>query len=129
MGSGNHSCIVRFGPFEADLVTAELRKEGARLALQVQPFQVLALLLKQPGELVTRERFRTQSWAQDTFVVFDHPLNPAIKKTRVALEDDAEPPKYIETPPRGGYLFIPPVKPPPIEAPDSGIAHATRRKI
>jgi len=77
MGSGNHSRTVRFGPFEADLVTAELRKEGATLALQVQPFQVLALLLKQPGELVTREQLRTQIWAQDTFVDFDHALNTA----------------------------------------------------
>src|SRR5262249_26837387 len=120
MGSGNHSCIVRFGPFEADLVTAELRKEGARLALQVQPFQVLALLLKQPGELVTRERLRTKTWSHAPFVDFNHPLNTANKKTRGARKDAPDPPKYTETPPRRGYLFIPPAKPPPIEAPDSG---------
>jgi DNA-binding winged helix-turn-helix (wHTH) protein/Tol biopolymer transport system component len=106
MGSNHHPRIVRFGPFEADLDTAELRKEGTKMPLQVQPFQVLAVLLKQPGELVTREQLRSQIWAQDTFVDFDHALNTAITKIRLALEDDAEHPTYIETLPRRGYRFI-----------------------
>lgn len=125
MGSGNHSRTVRFGPFEADLVTAELRKEGATLALQVQPFQVLALLLKQPGELVTREQLRTQIWAQDTFVDFDHALNTAITKIRLALGDDAEHPKYIETLPRRGYRFIAAVERPRPEMPQAGVGDTT----
>ncbi len=98
--------IVRFGPFEADLQTAELRKEGEKLILQVQPFQVLAVLLKRPGELVTREVLRSQVWPNDTFVDFDHAVNTSIAKIRVALDDDAEHPTYIETLPRRGYRFI-----------------------
>jgi DNA-binding winged helix-turn-helix (wHTH) protein len=109
MGSNHHPRIVRFGPFEADLETAELRKEGMKMPLQVQPFQVLAVLLKQPGELVTREQLQSQIWAQDTFVDFDHALNTAITKIRLALEDDAEHPTYIETLPRRGYRFIGPM--------------------
>lgn len=106
MSPSIHPRIVRFGPFEANLETAELRKEGAKLPVQIQPFQVLAVLLKQPGELITREQLRSQIWAQDTFVDFDHALNTAITKIRLALGDDAEHPTYIETLPRRGYRFI-----------------------
>ena len=94
MESGDHSRIARFGPFEADLGTGELRQEGTRLALQGQPFQVLAILLKHSGELVTREQLRYQVWPQDTFVDFDHALNTAITKIRVALGDNAERPNF-----------------------------------
>src|SRR5690349_14349083 len=106
MESSKHSRIMRFGPFVADLETGELRKDGLKLALQVQPFQVLAILLKNSGGLVTREQLQSHVWPKDTFVDFDHALNTAITKIRLALGDDAEHPKYIETLPRRGYRFI-----------------------
>lgn len=117
MQSGDHSRMVRFGPFEADLETGELRKEGARVSLQVQPFQVLALLLNHAGELVTRDQLRSQIWPQDTFVDFGHALNTAITKIRIALGDNAERPVFIETLPRRGYRFIGIVQTPDIKAP------------
>src|SRR5215467_11326204 len=98
--------VVRFGLFEANIQTAELRKNGARVPLQGQPFQVFAILLQQPGELVTREDLRRKVWPDDTFVDFDHGLNTAITKIRTALEDSAENPQFVETLPRRGYRFI-----------------------
>ena len=97
---------LRFGIFEADLRTGELRKRGARIRLQEQPFQVLAVLLARPGELVTRDELRTRLWTVDTFVDFDHGLNKAINKIREALGDSAESSRFIETVPRRGYRFI-----------------------
>src|SRR5215468_2976976 len=101
---------VRFGPFDVDLRSGELRKHTIRLKLQDQPFQVLALLLEHPGELVTREELRQKLWPADCFVDFDTGLNNAIKKLRGALGDSAEEPRYIETMPRRGYRFIPRVE-------------------
>jgi DNA-binding winged helix-turn-helix (wHTH) protein/tetratricopeptide (TPR) repeat protein len=101
---------TRFGPFEVDLRSGELYKHGIHLKLQDQPFQVLALLLEHPGELVTREDLRQKLWSADTFVDFDTGLNSAIKKLRDALSDSAEEPRYIETLPRRGYRFIAPVE-------------------
>jgi len=98
--------VVRFGVFEADLQTGELRKNGVRVPLQGQPFQVCAILLSHSGELVTREELRLRVWPEDTFVDFDQALNTAIAKIRTALEDDAENPKFVETLPRRGYRFI-----------------------
>jgi len=129
MGSGNHSRIVRFGPFEADLETGELRKDGVKLALQVQPFQVLAILLKNAGGLVTREQLQSQVWPKDTFVDFDHALNTAVTKIRLALGDDAEHPTYVETLPRRGYRFIAAAETSPIEAPHAEAAHASSWKM
>src|SRR4051812_5188911 len=103
--------IRRFGPFEADLKTGELRKSGSRLRLQEQPFQVLAMLLARPGELVTREELRQRLWPADTFVDFDHSLNTAINKLRDTLGDSASAPKYIETLARRGYRFVADVTP------------------
>src|SRR5215212_3877420 len=97
---------LRFGIFEADLRTGELRKRGVRVRLQEQPFQVLAALLARPGELVTREELQSRVWAADTFVDFDHGLNKAINKIREALGDSAESPRFIETVARRGYRFI-----------------------
>jgi len=129
MKDGTDSCTIGFGPFEADLDTAELRKEGAKLALQIQPFQVLAFLLKRPGELVTREQLRSRVWPEDTFVDFDHALNTSIAKIRLALGDDAEHPKYIETLPRRGYRFIAAVETLRTEPPAAELANAPGRKI
>jgi len=101
--------VIRFGPFEADLYTRELRKRGIRIKLQDQPFQILAMLLERPGELVTREEIRTKLWPEDTFVDFDHGLNAAIRRLREALNDSADIPRYVETLPRRGYRFLAPV--------------------
>src|SRR5437016_5417889 len=98
--------FAKFGPYEADLHTGELRKHGIRLRLQEQPFQVLAMLLSHPGDLVTREQLQKRLWAGDTFVDFDHGLNTAINKLREVLSDSSAPPKYIETLPRRGYRFL-----------------------
>ena len=102
---------VRFGPFEVDLRTAELFKDGARVRLQEQPFQVLAMLLERPGELVTRDALRQRLWPADTFVDFDHSLNTAINKLRDVLGDSAAEPRYIETLARRGYRFVAVVTP------------------
>jgi len=109
MELGNHSRILRFDRFEADLETGELRKNGVELPLQGQPFQVLAILLTNSGTLVTREQLRSQVWPKDTFVDFDHALNTAITKIRLALGDDAEHPTFIQTLPRRGYRWMTPV--------------------
>jgi len=100
---------VRFGPFEADLQTQELWKNSIRLKLGGQPFGILIMLLGRPGQLVTREEFRSELWSSDTFVDFDHGLNAAMNKLRECLNDTPDDPKYIETLPRRGYRFIAPV--------------------
>jgi len=97
---------IRFGVFELNFTTGELHKQGAKIKLQEQPFQVIQILLEKPGEIVTREEIRQKIWPSDTFVDFDHGLYNAIKRLREALGDDAESPKYIETVPRRGYRFI-----------------------
>ena len=106
METSDRTRAARFGAFEVDLRSGELRKYGIRLKLQDQPFQVLAHLLEHPGEVVTREELRLKLWPADTFVDFDTGLNSAIKKLRDALSDSAEQPRYIETLPRRGYRFI-----------------------
>src|ERR1700751_2112838 len=97
---------VSFGVFEVDLRSGELRKQGKRIKLQEQPFQVFAVLLQRPGDVVTREELRSQIWPQDTFVDFDNSLNTAINKLREALGDSADNPRFIETLPRRGYRFL-----------------------
>ena len=101
--------LVRFGTFEVDLPAGELRKSGARLKLTGQPFQVLAILLESPGEVVAREELQKRLWP-DTFVDADHNLNTAINKIREVLGDSAESPRFVETLPRRGYRFIAPVE-------------------
>ncbi len=103
------SAILRFGVFEVDVRSGELRKQGVRIKLQEQPFHVLAVLLQRPGEVVTREELRSENWSADTFVDFDNSLNTAINKLREALGDSADNPRFIETLPRRGYRFIAPV--------------------
>ncbi len=100
---------ARFGVFEADLQQRVLTKSGLRIKLQGQPFQVLAMLLERPGELVTRDEIRQRLWSDDTFVEFDDGLNTAIKKLRAALGDSADIPRFVETVPRRGYRFLAPV--------------------
>src|SRR3954452_15902231 len=97
---------IRFGPYELDLRTAELRKNTLRIRLQEQPFLILVALLERPGELVLREEIRNKLWPDDTVVEFDHGINAAVKRLREALCDSVKKPRYIETPPRRGYRFI-----------------------
>ena len=101
-----HFGVFRFGVFEADLRSRELRKQGRQLRVQDQPFAVLALLLERAGTVVTREELRQSLWAADTFVDFEHGLNTAVNKVREALGDSANNPRFIETLPRRGYRFI-----------------------
>ena len=117
----NNHRIARFGVFELDLMTGELRKSGVKQRLQGQPIQVLTLLLERAGDIVTREELRQKLWASDTFVDFDHSLNTAINKVREALGDSASSPRYVETLARRGYRFIAPVQA-PVEPPASILA-------
>ena len=101
---------VRFGVYEVDLRSSELRKQGRKVKLQEQPFRILALLLEQRGEVVTREELRKRLWSDDTFVDFDHSLNTAVMRLRVSLGDSSDNPRFIETLPRHGYRFIAPLE-------------------
>lgn len=130
--------VLRFEEFEVDLRSCELRKRGARLRLQDQPFQVLRVLLENRGEIVGREELKQRLWPADTFVDFDDGLNTAVKKLRDTLGDSTEHPRYIETIPRHGYRFIGTVQPqqqvaerPSLEAgtsPEISVAKSSFRK-
>jgi TolB-like protein/DNA-binding winged helix-turn-helix (wHTH) protein/Flp pilus assembly protein TadD len=120
MPEASNPVRLRFGVFELDLRAGELRKQGVRLKLQEQPFQVLAMLLERPGETVTREELRNRLWTADTFVDFDHGVNKAVNRIREALGDSATSPRFVETVARRGYRFLaevtiveaaPPVRP------------------
>ncbi len=104
--------VVRFNTYEVHLRAGELYRAGHKIRLQDQPFRVLAMLLERPGEVVAREELQKRLWPADTFVDFDHSLNTAIKKLRLALCDDKENPRFIETLPKRGYRFIGTVKQP-----------------
>ncbi len=136
MGEASQSAppSLRFGVYEVDLQAGELRRKGRKLKLQEQPFQVLALLLEHPGEVVTREALREKLWPADTFVEFDHSLNTAISKIREALGDLADNPRFVETLPRRGYRFIAPVEglgqaPPAQAAPEVPTAPVRRARF
>src|SRR5262245_3147558 len=103
--------IIRFADFELDLGSGELRKSGgAPVLLAEQPFRILATLIRQSGNLVTRDELRRALWTEDTFVDFEHSLNAAIKRLREALGDSASDPRFIQTIPRRGYRFIAPME-------------------
>ena len=112
--------IARFGVFELNFAAGELRKNGAKLRLQEQPFRVLVLLLERTGDVVTREEIRQKLWPADTFVDFDHSLNTAVNKLREVLGDSASSPRYIETLARRGYRFIAPVQSETSHGPSTG---------
>src|SRR5450755_3975118 len=107
--SNREARLLRFAVFEVDLDSGELRKNGARIRLQEQPFQVLTALLQNAGQVVTREHLREKIWPADTFVDFDHSLNTAVNKIREALGDSASSPRFVETLARRGYRFVAPV--------------------
>jgi len=106
--AGDGGRVIRFGVFEADLDSGELRRRGARVRLQERPFRILVALLTRPNEVVTRQQLRETLWAADTFVDFDHGLDAAVNKLREALGDSAANPRFIETLPRRGYRFLAP---------------------
>jgi DNA-binding winged helix-turn-helix (wHTH) protein len=97
---------IRFEAFELDLLTGELHKAGSRIPLQDKPARLLTLLANRPGELVTRDEIQRELWKDGEFVEFEHAVNTAIRKIRIALEDNTESPRIIETLPRKGYRFI-----------------------
>ena len=101
--------VVRFGVFELNLKAGELRREGLKVRLQQQPFQILRLLLERPGELVTHAEIIRLLWPNGTIVEYEHSVKTAVKKIRHALSDDADAPRYVENLPRRGYRFIYPV--------------------
>src|SRR5215475_11244554 len=116
-----HKAVVRFGVFEANLLSGELRKHGLQIRIGGQPFKILSILLERPGEVVTREELQKSLWSAETFVDFEHSLNSAVKKLREALGDSAETPRYVETLPRLGYRFIAPLN----AAPETSAAPET----
>jgi len=97
---------LRFGSFEANARAGELRKQGLKVKLQDQPFQILIMLLERPGEVVTRQEIHRRLWPADTFVDFDHGLNNAVNRLREAIGDSADKPRFVETIPKKGYRFI-----------------------
>src|SRR5579871_6344009 len=118
-GAGtNGARSIQFGTFEVDLRAGELRRNGSRVKLQEQPFQVLTVLLEQPGEVVSRDELQKRLWPADTFVDFDHSLNAAIRRLRDALGDSAENPTFVETVARRGYRFLAPVSATPTNGSD-----------
>jgi eukaryotic-like serine/threonine-protein kinase len=140
----NGNRTVRFGAFEADLHSGEVRKSGSRIKLQEQPFKVLQILLEHPGDVVTRDELQSRIWPAENFGDFDHAVNVAIGKLRTALGDCAEDPSFIETVPRRGYRFVarleeapvevfPPTAPPsgaqPTDAPPTGLKTGRKRAL
>src|SRR5271166_6517365 len=123
--------LLRFGVFELNLDSEELRKDGLPLRLPPQPFKILALLASRAGQLITREEIQKEVWGEETYVDFDHGLNQCIKQIRAALNDNTDQPVYVETVPRRGYRFLAPVvsktvpePPPKVVESTSGIAPA-----
>lgn len=120
---------IRFGLFELDPATGDLRREGRPVRLQPQPARVLALLASRPGEVVTREELRQEIWNDGTFVDFERGLNFCISQIRTALNDSADSPRFIETLPRRGYRFIAPVAPRAVSPPSVPAISVPPRRI
>jgi serine/threonine-protein kinase len=123
---GAEASILRFGPFELDFRSAELRKNGVRIRLQEQPFQLLRILLERPGQVVLREEIQKRLWPNNTVVEFDHGINAAVRRLRNALQDSADKPRYVDTVARRGYRFIGEMdaagQPAPAAEPAAGLA-------
>src|SRR5579862_8008497 len=110
MATSPQARLYRFGVFEADPTLGELRRQGVRIKLNAQPFQVLSLLLDRPGELLTREEISRELWPDGTFVDYEHGVNSAVNRVREALGDKANSPRFVETLARKGYRFVAPVE-------------------
>src|ERR1700723_3476982 len=117
--------VIRFGAFELDAASGELRKSGISLKIQPQPFRVLTLLFEQPGQIVSREEIRRCLWGDNTFVDFELGINFCVKQIRAALADDAEKSRHIQTLPRRGSRFIGTVATPDAEKPAASNAAPT----
>lgn len=115
---------MRFESYEFDFVGRELRRDGVRIRLQAQPFEILAMMLERPGIVVSREALVKRLWPEGTFVDFEHSLNAAIRRLRVALGDDANRPRFVETLPRRGYRFVA-----PCEQRDVGVRRDRRPRV
>src|SRR5438046_10275988 len=100
--------VLRFASFELDVRSRELRSGSTRVRLQEQPFEILRLMLERPGDVVARDEIRRRLWPDGTFVDFEHSLNAAVRRLRIALGDDAGHPAFVETVPRRGSRFIAP---------------------
>ena len=133
MQTARPSNIVRFSGFELDLRAGELRKGEQTMTLQEQPFQILTMLLAHPGEVVTREEVRKKLWPNDTIVEFDHSINAAMQRLRLALGDSADNPRYVETVARRGYRFLVPVekvdRTSPRELPSSDVVASAKAEV
>jgi len=112
--------IIRFASFELDEEAGELRREGMRIRLQAQPFQIRVILLDNPGKVVSRDELREKIWPSNTFVDFDHGINNAIKRLRESLGDTAKTPRFIETIPRRGYRFVGAIQTPQVSSQPNG---------
>ena len=117
--------LLKFGVFELNLDTQELRKFGIPLKLRPQPFRLLALLASHAGQIVTREEIQEQLWGEDTYVDFEHGMNKCVKQIRTALGDDVAKPVYIETVPRQGYRFLAPVVAKTVLAPTARVKESS----
>src|ERR1700730_5155611 len=109
MTSSQPQRLVQFDPYELDLSAAELRRNGEKVRLQEQSFQILEMLLEHPGEVVSRDEIQKKLWPDNTIVEFENSVNAAVMRLRQALADSADSPRFIETVPRRGYRFIAPV--------------------
>jgi TolB-like protein/Tfp pilus assembly protein PilF len=130
-GSPDTTETLRFGPFELDVRSRELRKGKTCVRLQEQPFEILRMMLERPGHLVTREELCSRLWPNGTFVDFEHSLNAAVKRLRAALGDEADNPRFVETLPRRGYRFIAArdAADAPIAAISTALAHRVRLAV
>jgi DNA-binding winged helix-turn-helix (wHTH) protein/tetratricopeptide (TPR) repeat protein len=117
--------LLRFGVFELNLNSEELRKDGLPLRLPPQPFKILALLASRAGQLITREEIQRQVWGEETYVDFDHGLNQCVKQIRTVLNDNSDRPVYVETVPRRGYRFLAPVVSKTVPAPPPKVVEST----
>ena len=117
--------LLKFGVFELNLDTQEMRKFGTPIKLPPQPFRLLALLASCAGQVVTREEIQAQIWGGDTYVDFEHGMNKCVKQIRTALGDDVNKPVYIETVPRQGYRFLVPVTAKTVLAPAARVKEAS----
>ena len=129
MQTSKRANVIRFGVFEINRDSGELRKSGTKIKLQEQPFKILEVLVERPGEVVTREELRRRIWPEESFGDFDHAVNVAVGKLRTALSDSAEVPRMIETLPRRGYRFIAPVKADGASTTPTTVEHFSERPL
>src|SRR5262250_3924947 len=127
--SGQSKTTIKFGVFEVNPRSGEVRKSGTRIRLQDHPFKVLLALLEHPGEVVSREELRQRIWPTESFGDFDHAVNVAVGKLRIALGDSADVPRYVETLHRRGYRFVCPISLPVPSSVSPKVAEPQRASV